>query len=149
MTCGCAEKPQTSPQRAQTVPVAVRKTNRPPQRAQTVPVDAGKSHRHHLTGHKLYLWMCGKPTDITTQSTNCTCGCAENLQTSHRTQTVPVAVQKTYRHHHKGHKLYLWMCGKPTDITTKGTNCTCGCAKNSDITTQGRNGNSQASPHWA
>jgi len=113
-TCGCAENPQTSPHRAQTVPVDVRKT-----------------YRHHLTGHKLYLWMCGKPTNITSQGTNCTCARAENLQTSpHKVQTVPVHAQKTYRHHLTGYKLYLCTCGKPTDITSQGTNCTCARAEN-------------------
>jgi len=113
-TCGCAENLQTSPHRAQTVPVDVRKT-----------------YKHHLTGYKLYLCTCGKPTDITSQSTNCTCARAENLQTSpDRVQTVPVHVRKTYRHHLTGYKLYLCTCGKPTDITSQGTNCTCARAEN-------------------
>jgi hypothetical protein len=139
----------------------------------------GKPNTHHHTEYKLYLRTCGKPTDITSPGTNCTCGCAENPQTSphraqnvtlavrkthrpsQRVQTVPLAVRKTHRpsqwvqtvpvhvrkarditilgtdctcegaetpgHHHTEHKLYLWMCGKPTDITTQRTNCTCGC----------------------
>jgi hypothetical protein len=97
MTCACAEIPQTSLYRALTVPVDVRKT-----------------YRHHLTGHKLYHRIYEKSTDITREGTNCTCGCAENLQTSpHRVQTVPVDVLKTHRHHLTRHKLYLCMCRKP------------------------------------
>jgi hypothetical protein len=97
--------------------------------------------------------MYGKPTDITTQGTNCTCARAEKRDI--KAQTVRVHVRKTHRHHYTEHKLYLWMCGKPrhhhtrhklylcmcgkpTDITTQGTNCTCGCTENL-----------QASPHRA
>jgi len=59
MTCACVENPQTSPHRAQTVPVNVRKSPGIT-RVQTVPVDVRKTDRHHHKEYTLYMWTCGR-----------------------------------------------------------------------------------------
>jgi hypothetical protein len=61
--------------------------------------------------------MCGKPTDITTQSTNCTCACAETPQTSpHRAQTVPRSVYLAYNTSQEGPKTQPWNNRVPTQV---------------------------------
>ena len=169
-TCGCAENPKTSPHRAQTVTLAVRKTHRPITKSTNCTCEGAETPGHHPTDGKLYLWMCGKTTDITTQSTNCNSGCAENPQAHHKEYKLYLCMCGNLGHHHKGHKLYLLRCGNSraslhkhklylwiaenSDITTHDTNCTCEgaetpghhhtedklylwmCGKPTDITTQ-------------